>query len=83
MFRDYEHISTHDFARVNDLNLGPGKMYRFSVKFCASIYCHAPITSDGVLVLANPPATGPITITHQNNSQAGGFESVSLINGLI
>ncbi|KAK3101031.1 hypothetical protein FSP39_000383, partial [Pinctada imbricata] len=75
--RDYEHISSHNFARVNDLFLKPGYKYRFSIKFCALQYCYTPVTSNGVLVLANPPTSGPITITHLNTTQgAGGIEQI-------
>ncbi|KAK3103765.1 hypothetical protein FSP39_021725 [Pinctada imbricata] len=73
--RDFEHISLHNFARVNDLFLQPGYKYRFSIKFCALHYCYTPVTSDGVLVLANAPTSGPISITHLNSTQgASGSE---------
>jgi hypothetical protein len=69
-FREYEHIHTHHEARVTDVNLMPGRMYRFAVKFCAIAICYAPLFSDGVLILANPPNKGQITVEHRNLTQS-------------
>lgn len=70
-FREYEHIRDHSEAKVTDLDLKPGRMYRVAVKLCAITTCYAPLYSDGVLVLANPPTQGKITVEHQNTTQSG------------
>lgn len=72
MFREYEHLHKHSEAKVTDLDLKPGRMYRVAVKLCAITTCYAPLYSDGVLVLANPPAQGKMTVEHQNTTQSGG-----------
>lgn len=70
--REYEHIRDHSEAKVTDLDLKPGSMYRVAVKLCAITTCYAPLYSDGVLVLANPPTQGKITVEHQTTTQSGG-----------
>ncbi|XP_062569401.1 uncharacterized protein LOC134231455, partial [Saccostrea cucullata] len=71
-FREYEHIHKHHKAHVTDLNLKPGRTYRFAVKLCAITTCYAPLFSDGVLILANPPSKGQITVEHRNTTQSSG-----------
>ncbi|KAK3099491.1 hypothetical protein FSP39_005250, partial [Pinctada imbricata] len=74
--RNYEHISTHKMAKVTDIQLDPGKMYRFKIKFCAISTCYSPLTSDGVRILSNSPQTGQMQIEHQNITQGGGSEKI-------
>nr|XP_034314147.1 uncharacterized protein LOC105348718 isoform X1 [Crassostrea gigas] len=79
-FREYEHIRDHSEAKVTDLDLKPGRMYRVAVKLCAITTCYAPLYSDGVLVLANPPTQGKITVEHQNTTQSGGSTEKIVVN---
>ncbi|KAK3101903.1 hypothetical protein FSP39_007221, partial [Pinctada imbricata] len=75
-YRDYEHISTHHKAAVTDLNLSPGKSYRFKIKICAISTCYSTLTSDGVTILPSSPITGQITIEHLNLTQGAGTEQI-------
>ncbi|XP_069133969.1 uncharacterized protein [Argopecten irradians] len=76
VIRDFEHLSTSYEAEVNDLSLLPGRSYRVALKLCAGLICYAPIYTDGVLVLANPPVTGNLMVTHLNTTMAGGVEKL-------
>ncbi|KAK3100189.1 hypothetical protein FSP39_015958 [Pinctada imbricata] len=63
-------------AKVTDLILEPGKMYRFKIKFCAILTCYSPLTSNGVRILSNSPTTGQMQIEHRNITQGGGSEKI-------
>ncbi|XP_055997828.1 uncharacterized protein LOC125647098 [Ostrea edulis] len=79
-FREYEHIRKHHEAIVTNLNLKPGRTYRMAVKLCAITTCYEPLFSDGVMILANPPAKGKITVEHQNTTQSAGLKEKIIIN---
>ncbi|XP_060084880.1 uncharacterized protein LOC132564227 [Ylistrum balloti] len=74
--RDFEHLSTSYEVEANDLILLPGRSYRVALKLCAGLTCYAPIYTDGVLVLSNPPITGSLMVTHLNLTDGGGVEKL-------
>lgn len=71
---EWVYLMTHYHHTFTGLNLSPGHTYRSSVKFCARLFCFAPINSNGVTVLANNPITGTMTINHQGS----GTETLSI-----
>ena len=80
MFRDYVHVSTVFDISIDDLTLSPGIKYRVVLKLCAKTICFQTVNTDGVMVIANPPVTGGITVEHLNTTQTGGAEKVSGFN---
>ena len=52
--------------------------YRLSLKLCARTFCFSPVSTDGVMVMANPPVTGDIIVEHQNTTVTGGAEKVGI-----
>ncbi|XP_033751510.1 LOW QUALITY PROTEIN: uncharacterized protein LOC117335547 [Pecten maximus] len=76
MVRDFEHLSTSYEAEANDLSLLPGRSYRVSLKLCAGLTCYAPVYTDGVLILANPPVAGNLMVNHLNYTVGGGVEKL-------
>nr|XP_034332757.1 uncharacterized protein LOC105327902 isoform X2 [Crassostrea gigas] len=68
MFQDYRYNNGHHQAHVTGILLDPGRLYRFVVKLCARETCYQPVQSNGVLVLANPPVTNNMNVTHDNTS---------------
>lgn len=68
MFQDYRYNNGHHQAHVTGILLDSGRLYRFVVKLCARETCYQPVQSNGVLVLANPPVTNNINVTHDNTS---------------
>ncbi|XP_061181031.1 uncharacterized protein LOC133189645 [Saccostrea echinata] len=78
--REYEHIRKHNEAKVTNLDLKPGRTYRMAVKLCAITTCYDPLYSDGVMILANPPNKGKITVEHQNTTQSAGLKEKIIVN---
>ncbi|XP_071123054.1 uncharacterized protein [Mytilus edulis] len=76
IFRDYIHVSTVFDISIDDLVLSPGMKYRLSLKLCARTFCFSPVSTDGVMVMANPPVTGDIIVEHQNTTVTGGAEKL-------
>ncbi|CAC5386461.1 unnamed protein product [Mytilus coruscus] len=76
VFRDFLHVSTIFDISIDDLTLNPGIKYRIVLKLCAKTICFSPINTDGVMVLANSPITGDITVEHLNTTQTGGAEKL-------
>lgn len=82
-YQDYFHISTMFDVSIDDLTLSPGIKYRISLKLCAKTICFDPIKTNGVMVMANPPVSGSISINHLNTTETGGAEKVSELLPLI
>ena len=80
LFRDFVHVSTVFDISIDDLTLSLGIKYRVVLKLCAKTTCFQTVNTDGVMVIANPPVTGGITVEHQNTTQTGGAEKVSGFN---
>jgi hypothetical protein len=51
-------------------------MYRIVLKLCAKSICFQTVNTDGVMVIANPPVTGGITVEHLNTTQTGSAEII-------
>jgi hypothetical protein len=68
MYRDFVHMSTVYDISIDDLILSPGVMYRIVLKLCAKSICFQTVNTDGVMVIANPPVTGGITVEHLNTT---------------
>ena len=82
MYRDFVHMSTVYDISIDDLILSPGVMYRIVLKLCAKSICFQTVNTDGVMVIANPPVTGGITVEHLNTTQTGSAEKVNSYNTL-
>ncbi|XP_076113973.1 uncharacterized protein LOC143082259 [Mytilus galloprovincialis] len=78
IFREYAHVSTVFDISIDDLVLSPGIKYRLSLKLCARTFCFSPVSTDGVMVMANPPVTGDITVEHLNTTVTGGAEKLMI-----
>ncbi|CAC5370733.1 unnamed protein product [Mytilus coruscus] len=76
IYHDFIHVSTAFDVSIDDLTLNPGIKYRIVLKLCAKTICYSHISSDGVMVIANPPVTGDITVEHLNTTQTGGAEKL-------
>ncbi|XP_062616047.1 uncharacterized protein LOC134277752 [Saccostrea cucullata] len=68
VFRDYMYIFGRKEIKRTSMLLSPGMKYRAVLKLCASEICYKPVSSDGIIVLANPPVTGYIKVKHLNSS---------------
>lgn len=79
-FRDFVHYSTVFDVSIDDLTLDPGIKYRIVLKLCARTICFQTIHTDGVMVIANPPTAGDITIEHLNTTEGNGVEKVSMLH---
>ncbi|XP_076117799.1 uncharacterized protein LOC143085385 [Mytilus galloprovincialis] len=77
-FRDFVHYSTVFGVSIDDLTLDPGIKYRIVLKLCARTICFQTIHTDGVMVIANPPTAGDITIEHLNTTEGNGVEKLSV-----
>lgn len=77
-FHGFDYVSTVFDITVDDLTLSPGFMYRVVLKLCANTICFQTISTDGVMVMSSPPATGAITLQHLNVTVGGGTEKVFL-----
>jgi len=80
LFRNFVHVSTVFDISIDDLTLSPGIKYRVVLKLCAKTICFQTVNTDGVMIIANPPVTGGITVEHRNTTQTGGAEKVSGFN---
>ncbi|XP_052067298.1 uncharacterized protein LOC127706680 [Mytilus californianus] len=61
---------------IDDLVLSPGMKYRIALTLCARTFCFSPVSTNGVMVMANPPVTGDITVEHLNTTVTGGVEKL-------
>ncbi|CAG2234222.1 unnamed protein product [Mytilus edulis] len=77
-FRDFVHYSTVFDVSIDDLTLDPGIKYRIVLKLCARTICFQTIHTDGVMVIANPPTAGDITIEHLNTTEGNGVEKLAV-----
>ncbi|XP_071123173.1 uncharacterized protein [Mytilus edulis] len=75
-FHGFDYVSTVFDITVDDLTLSPGFMYRVVLKLCANTICFQTISTDGVMVMSSPPATGAITLQHLNVTVGGGTEKL-------
>ncbi|CAC5360416.1 unnamed protein product [Mytilus coruscus] len=75
-FRDFVHFATVFDVSIDDLTLDPGIKYRVVLKLCARTICFQSIHTDGVMVIANPPTAGDITIEHLNTTEGNGVEKL-------
>ncbi|XP_063415906.1 uncharacterized protein LOC134697555 [Mytilus trossulus] len=75
-FHDFVHYSTVFDVSIDDLTLDPGIKYRIVLKLCARTICFQTIHTDGVMVIANPPTAGDITIEHLNTTEGNGVEKL-------
>ncbi|CAC5360413.1 unnamed protein product [Mytilus coruscus] len=76
IFRDFVHYATVFDVSINDLTLDPGIKYRIVLKLCARTICFQTVHTDGVMVIANPPIAGDITIEHLNTTAGNGVEKL-------
>ncbi|CAG2233138.1 unnamed protein product [Mytilus edulis] len=76
IFRDFLHVSTAFDISIDDLTLNSGTKYRIVLKLCANTICFSTISTDGVMVMANVPVTGDITVNHLNTTVTGGMETL-------
>ncbi|XP_056015772.1 uncharacterized protein LOC125675332 [Ostrea edulis] len=68
VYQNYSYNYGSRHVHVTGLLLEPGRLYRFGVKPCAIQICYQPTHSNGILILANPPASGDIIVNHDNSS---------------
>jgi len=77
--QEYQYISSGFEAEAHNFYLLPVRTYRSAIKICASETCFAPLYSDGITILSNPPQKGSISLSHLNTTETGGKEKVLLL----
>ncbi|XP_063399976.1 uncharacterized protein LOC134684607 [Mytilus trossulus] len=69
VFRNYEYINSTSYSvSANELTMIPGYKYRTTLKLCARQTCFRPLSTDGVMIITNPPITGNFSVEHQDGS---------------
>ena len=69
MFKDYQHVDSTRFdISIDELDLNPGYKYRITLKLCAKETCFRPVSTDGVMIMSNPPTTGSINVLHEDGT---------------